>query len=85
MLVLSRRRNQRIVINDDITIVIVDIRGDKVRLGIEAPKDVTVHRQEIYDRIKLCGSSKARDDSSKAPQKKVGSVRRERTADSDRS
>ena len=51
MLVLSRRVNEAIRINDDITIVVVDIRGDKVRLGIEAPKDVPVHRQEVYDAI----------------------------------
>ncbi len=52
MLVLSRKVNQRIIINDNITIVVVDIRGDKVRLGIEAPKEVTVHRKEVYDAIK---------------------------------
>lgn len=52
MLVLSRKKNETIVINDDITIVIVEIRGDKVRLGIEAPKDVPVHRREVYDAIK---------------------------------
>jgi carbon storage regulator len=52
MLVLSRKKNESIVINDDITIVIVEIRGDKVRLGIEAPKEVPVHRREVYDAIK---------------------------------
>ena len=52
MLVLSRKRNESIVINDDITIVVVEIRGDKVRLGIEAPKEVPVHRREVYDAIK---------------------------------
>jgi carbon storage regulator len=51
MLVLSRRKNESIVIINDITIVVVDIRGDKVRLGIEAPKEVSVHRQEVYDAI----------------------------------
>ena len=51
MLVLSRKKNESIVINDDITLVIVEIRGDKVRLGIEAPKEVTVHRKEIFDAI----------------------------------
>jgi len=50
--VLSRKINQSIVINDDITIVIVEIKGDKVRLGIEAPKEVPVHRREVYDAIK---------------------------------
>jgi carbon storage regulator len=51
MLVLSRKKNESIVINDDITIVVAQIRGDKVRLGIEAPKDVPVHRREVFDAI----------------------------------
>ena len=52
MLVLSRKKNESIVIGDDVFIVVVEIRGDKVRLGIAAPKSVTVHRREVYDRIK---------------------------------
>ncbi len=52
MLVLSRKKNESIVINDDITIVVVEIRGDKVRLGVEAPKEVPVHRKEVFDAIK---------------------------------
>ena len=52
MLVLSRKKNESIVINDDITIVVVEIRGDKVRLGVEAPKEIPVHRREVYDAIK---------------------------------
>ena len=51
MLVLSRKKNESIVINNDITIVVVEIRGDKVRLGVEAPKEVPVHRQEVYEAI----------------------------------
>lgn len=51
MLVLSRKKNESIVINNDITITVVEIRGDKVRLGISAPKDVPVHRQEVYEAI----------------------------------
>lgn len=51
MLVLSRHRDESIMIGDDIVITIVDIRGDKVRLGIEAPQHVPVHRQEVYDAI----------------------------------
>ena len=51
MLVLSRKKNESIVINDNITIVVVEIRGDKVRLGVEAPKEVPVHRREVYDAI----------------------------------
>lgn len=52
MLVLSRKKNESIVIDNDITIVVVDIRGDKVRLGVEAPKEVPVHRREVYELIK---------------------------------
>ena len=51
MLVLSRKRDEAIVIGTDIEIFIVDIRGDKVRLGINAPKEVAVHRREVYDAI----------------------------------
>jgi carbon storage regulator len=52
MLVLSRKKNESIVINDDITIVIVEILGDKVRLGIEAPKEISVHRREVWEAIR---------------------------------
>lgn len=52
MLVLSRHRDESIMIGDDVVITIVDIRGDKVRLGIEAPQDIPVHRQEVYEAIK---------------------------------
>lgn len=51
MLVLSRGKGESIVIGDDVTIAVVEIRGDKVRLGIEAPKEVSVHRREVYDAI----------------------------------
>ena len=52
MLVLSRQRDQTIMIGDDIEITVVDIRGDKVRLGINAPSEVPVHRKEVYEAIK---------------------------------
>ena len=51
MLVLSRHRDESIMIGDDVVITIVDIRGDKVRLGIDAPQEIPVHRQEVYDAI----------------------------------
>ena len=51
MLVLTREQDEAIVINDDITIVVVEIRGNKVRLGIEAPPEVPVHRREVFDAI----------------------------------
>ncbi|MBU0458878.1 carbon storage regulator CsrA [Patescibacteria group bacterium] len=50
-LVLSRKKDERIVIGDSISIMVVDIRGDKVRLGIDALRDITVHRKEVYDAI----------------------------------
>ena len=59
MLVLSRKKNESIVINDDITIVVVEIRGDKVRLGVEAPKEVPVHRREVFDAIHRNGVTTA--------------------------
>ncbi len=51
MLVLSRQRDETIMIGDDIEITVVDIRGDKVRLGINAPRSVQVHRKEVYEAI----------------------------------
>lgn len=51
MLVLSRKASEAIVINNEITLMVVEIRGDKVRLGIEAPKHVPVHRKEVHDAI----------------------------------
>src|SRR5437763_12329635 len=51
MLVLSRHRDESIIIGDDIIITVVDIRGDKVRLGIAAPIEISVHRQEVYEAI----------------------------------
>ena len=52
MLVLSRQRDESIIIGDNIVITIVDIRGDKVRLGINAPTEIPVHRQEVYEAIR---------------------------------
>ena len=52
MLVLSRHRDESIMIGDNVVVTIVDIRGDKVRLGIDAPQDIPVHRQEVYEAIK---------------------------------
>ncbi len=52
MLVLARRLNESIMIGDEIEVVVIDIRGDQVKLGIKAPKKVAVHRKEIYQEIK---------------------------------
>jgi carbon storage regulator len=51
MLVLSRQRDESIMIGDNVQITVVDIRGDKVRLGIDAPPDISVHRKEVFDAI----------------------------------
>ncbi len=51
MLVLSRQKNESIMIGDDVEVIIVDVRGDKVRLGITAPKAISVHRKEVYEAI----------------------------------
>lgn len=53
MLVLNRKRSQRIIINDDITVVILGINDDEVRVGVEAPDDVSIHRAEIYHKIEI--------------------------------
>lgn len=52
MLVLSRKKNESIVIDEKIVITVVEVRGDKVRLGIQAPRDVPVHRQEVHQALK---------------------------------
>ncbi|MFN9717363.1 MAG: carbon storage regulator CsrA [Planctomycetota bacterium] len=67
MLVLSRKKNESIVINDNVVITVVEVRGDKVRIGIEAPRDVAVHRQEVLEAIlheKLKFSSPRSEESS---------------------
>ena len=52
MLVLSRTRDESIIIGDNVVVTVVDVRGDKVKLGIEAPQDVSVHRREVYEAIR---------------------------------
>ena len=66
MLVLSRTRDESIMIGDDVEIIIVDVRGDKVRLGITAPKCIPVHRREIYDAIQR--EKKEKEEAEKQPQ-----------------
>ena len=58
MLVLSRQKDESIMIGDDVEIIIVDVRGDKVRLGITAPRSIPVHRREVYEAIQREKSEK---------------------------
>ena len=62
MIVLSRKKNESIVINEDISVVVIEIRGDKVRLGIEAPRELPVHRREVYDALHRHERSVLEDD-----------------------
>ncbi len=63
MLVLSRRRNEKIVIGEDITITVLEVRGDQIQLGIQAPRHIPVHRYEVYRAIQdgLAGPSTGQD------------------------
>ena len=62
MLVLSRQKDESIIIGDDVEITIVDVRGDKVRLGINAPRSISVHRKEIYEAIQREKEEKSKED-----------------------
>ena len=78
MLVLSRQRDESIMIGDDVEIIIVDVRGDKVRLGITAPKSIPVHRREIYDAIQR---EKGQNKESKEPQDKKSKAEPEKESE----
>ena len=60
MLILTRKSGERITIGDDITITLLEVRGTQVKLGIEAPKGISIHRQEIYERIRETNLSSAK-------------------------
>jgi len=66
MLVLSRQKDESIIIGDDVEVTIVDVRGDKVRLGINAPRSISVHRKEIYEAIQREKAEKQAADSKAA-------------------
>ena len=77
MLVLSRQRDESIMIGDDVEIIFVDVRGDKVRLGITAPKSIPVHRREIYDAIQREKNDKK--ETEKQPEKEAQATKQEKT------
>ena len=70
MLILTRRISESIIIGDNIVITVVDIRGDKVRLGIEAPKEIPVHRQEVYEAIQRENALKTNAPNDELPSEK---------------
>lgn len=59
MLVLSRKKNERIIIGGNIVVTVVEVRGDKVRIGIEAPREMPVHREEVHEAILAAGRNSA--------------------------
>jgi len=71
MLVLSRQRDESIIIGDDVEVIIIDVRGDKVRLGITAPTSIPVHRKEIYDKIQREKKTETEQKKSKENQSKT--------------
>ncbi len=66
VLVLSRQKDESIIIGDDVEVTIVDVRGDKVRLGINAPRSISVHRKEIYEAIQREKAQKAAEEAAAA-------------------
>ncbi len=65
-MVLSRQKDESIIIGDDVEVTIVDVRGDKVRLGINAPRSISVHRKEIYEAIQREKAQKAAEEAAAA-------------------
>ena len=63
MLILTRRVGETLMIDDDITVTVLGVKGNQVRIGVNAPKEVAVHREEIYERIKQEGNKTPEDDS----------------------
>ena len=67
MLILTRKVGEALKIGDDVTITVLSVKGNQVRIGIDAPKEVSVHREEIYNRIKFGDQQPQQDDEQEAP------------------
>ena len=74
MLVLSRQKDESIMIGDNVEITIVDVRGDKVRLGITAPKEIPVHRREVYEAIQREKSEKKEEQPEQQDNRQSGKI-----------
>ncbi len=74
MLVLARKINESIMIGDDIEIVVIDIKGDQIKLGIKAPRRISVHRKEIYDEIQSENIAAMRSDLNKDTMKDISNL-----------
>lgn len=80
MLVLSRKKNEKIVIGDDVIVTVLEIRGDQIQLGISAPREVSIHRMEVYESIK-----RVTEEASRSTTDSVDELRKLRRKDSDSS
>jgi carbon storage regulator len=75
MLILSRKTNEKIMIGDDISVTIIEIRGDQVRVGVDAPKHIKVYRQEVFDLVKAENQAAATAQMAKLPELGIPAVR----------
>jgi carbon storage regulator len=75
MLILSRKINEKIMIGDDISVTVIEIRGDQIRIGVDAPKQVKVYRQEVFDLVKAENQAAADAEMARLPQLGISAVR----------